>query len=575
MALTNKWTNPLRRSFQDIKNDLLKALQNMKDSKGQPLITDVSEGNIFVIIISLFAAVAETLHFYIDNMARECFISTARKYSSVTKLGLLVDYHAHCANAASVDVVLTRELTGEITSGEIEIPEGTQFKDSQGNQWLSSKKVIWGAGTTSCTVPLIQHEVYNNSVLNGNLIDQLGFLAMDSAGLGGKLIEHGSINLKIGEDKWTQVDTFAYSKPTDKHFMVVVDESDIPFIKFGDGKFGSNPTIGSKIEVSYYITSGSAGNIPSNSITQVPSFITQIVQNATCNNPYPSGGGMDYEGIELLRSHIPLHARTMALAITKQDFIDCAKLVPGVKDVAMEYICGRKIDMYISPIVTENGVGGGIASSTLLNNVKDYLVSHAPMTTWLSVYPAGISNINLSLDVTGRPSFSSDQISTSILQALSNEYSASKAQIGGKVRISDIYALIDNLPEVDYLYIKKFYVSPWPKIVYGDRQLDLSITNINKAKGSMKYIISFTDTKSFTIYSSENGFQLQGQMVGNVNVIDNINGFNFSMTIAGSYGLGYKYEITISEPNHDYEEPGFNQVIFDPSKLTLNITETV
>lgn len=61
MALTNKWTNPLRRSFQDIKNDLLDALQKLEGPGGQPLITDLSEGNILVIILSLFAAIAETL----------------------------------------------------------------------------------------------------------------------------------------------------------------------------------------------------------------------------------------------------------------------------------------------------------------------------------------------------------------------------------------------------------------------------------------------------------------------------------------------------------------------------------
>lgn len=571
MALTNKWTNPLRRSYQDIKSDLLNALQNITGSDGKPLITDVSEGNIFVIIISLFAAIAETLHYYIDNMARECFIGTARRYSSVVQHGLLVDYHAHGANAATVDVILTRELKGMNSGAEVSIPKGTVFTDSKGNTWESVKDVVWGKNSTSCVVPLIQHEVYRNSAVNGTKVTNEQSILLDSAGLGGKYIEHGSVSLKLGNEYWTQVYTFAYSKPTDKHFMVVVDDTDIPTIVFGDGKFGAKPSIGSQISVEYYITAGESGNVYANSITSVPKVVSAYTE-ATCNNPYGSGDGMNYEDIELLRKHIPLHARTMAMAITKQDFIDCAKLVPGVKEAALDYICGRKIDVYIA------SNNSSVASSTLISNVKEYLEKHAPLTTWLNVYSAGVAKINLNIEVTGKPSFHESEIQSSIIRALYNNYSAEKSQIGGKVRISDIYALIDNLPEVDYLYIKKFYISPWPKIIYGDTQLNLSLTNIDKANGSMKYIISFISETEFNIYSYENGYQLPNSQKtsGQVTVDDTKNGFNFSIKIDGTYKAGYKYEITISEPNHDYEEPGYNQVVFDdPNLLTLDIHETV
>lgn len=574
MALTNKWTNPLRRSFQDIKNDLINAMNNIVGTNNQPLITDRSEGNIFVIIISLFAAIAESLHYYIDNMSREFFISTARRYSSVSKLGLLVDYHAHGANAATVDVVLMKELTGLNSGTDLRISAQDPdfyFVDSNGNHWEPAWDTVWSGITSSCIVPLIQHELYTNSTLNGSTISsEYQTLTLDSASLGGKLIEHNSINLTLGTDKWVQVNTFAYSKPTDKHFMLVVDETDTPIIIFGDGKFGAKPTVGSKISISYYITAGASGNVYANSITKVPSEISSKIQGVTCNNPYASGNGMNYEDMEILRRHIPLHARTMGVAITKQDFIDCAKLVPGVKEAALEYICGRKLNLYISQI------RGGTDNTALIKQVEDYLISHAPMTTWLNVLSAGISRINLGIEVTGKPSFHSEDIQSSILQALYDAYSWDKAQIGGKVRISDIYALIDNLPEVDYLYIKKFYVSPWPKIIYGDKQLDLSIDSIDKATGSMKYIISFENDKTFSVYSVDNRFELLHTSVGNVAIEDTVNGFSFKLSIQGSYGQGYKYEITISEPNHDYEEPGFNQVVFDDAKLlTLNVHETV
>ena len=59
MGITNKWLNPYQRSYQQIKAKLVESLMGLKDSQGQKLITDYSEGNILIIILSLFAAIAE------------------------------------------------------------------------------------------------------------------------------------------------------------------------------------------------------------------------------------------------------------------------------------------------------------------------------------------------------------------------------------------------------------------------------------------------------------------------------------------------------------------------------------
>ena len=57
--MADKWTNPKRRSFQEIRQDLVAKLTSITDSKGHQLITDVSEGNILIIILSLFAGIAD------------------------------------------------------------------------------------------------------------------------------------------------------------------------------------------------------------------------------------------------------------------------------------------------------------------------------------------------------------------------------------------------------------------------------------------------------------------------------------------------------------------------------------
>lgn len=573
MGITNKWLNPYQRSYQQIKAKLVESLMGLKDPQGQKLITDYSEGNILIIILSLFAAIAEVLHYYVDNMARETFLPTARRYDSVVKHGALVDYHARAAIAATVDVILSRSITGNSIGAKLTIPHGTLFTDSSGNSWLSARDVIWYSNVTTCKVPIIQHERYTASALNNMVIPTGDRVILNLGTLpNGKYYEQGSMSLQIGGETWVLVDTFAKSKPTDKHFMVSVDEALNPYIMFGDGTFGKKPAAGAKItNVVFYLTNGTQGNVKSNTITSVPSVISSSITDATVSNAYDAGGGSNYENFTMLKEHIPLSVKTLGVAITKEDFESLAMLVDGVNKAKADYECGRKLTIYISPD------GGAVASSELINRVYNLLSQRAPMTTWLKVKSAGKVQIILEMDVTGKKSYKTAEIQTQILTALYNAYSPEQAQIGGSVRVSDIYALIDNLSTVDYLHLTKFYIKPWPTTIYGNKELNLGQFKLNKAKGSMTYYITFNSSTTFTVRSVSNGYVTTGSVGSSIQIIDKANGFDFSLDIQNnSYQSGYRYSITVSEPNHDYEDPGFNLPVFEnASQLTLTVNEIV
>lgn len=573
MGITNKWLNPYQRSYQQIKAKLVESLMGLKDPQGQKLITDYSEGNILIIILSLFAAIAEVLHYYVDNMARETFLSTARRYDSVVKHGALVDYHARAAIAATVDVILSRSITGNSMGAKLTIPHGTLFTDSSGNSWLSARDVIWYSNVTTCKVPIIQHERYTASALNNMVIPTGDRVILNLGTLpNGKYYEQGSMSLQIGGETWVLVDTFAKSKPTDKHFMVSVDEALNPYIMFGDGTFGKKPAAGAKItNVVFYLTHGTQGNVKSNTITSVPSVISSSITDATVSNAYDAGGGSNYENFTMLKEHIPLSVKTLGVAITKEDFESLAMLVDGVNKAKADYECGRKLTIYISPD------GGAVASSELINRVYNLLSQRAPMTTWLKVKSAGKVQIILEMDVTGKKSYKTAEIQTQILTSLYNAYSPEQAQIGGSVRVSDIYALIDNLSTVDYLHLTKFYIKPWPTTIYGNKELNLGQFKLNKAKGSMTYYITFNSSTTFTVRSVSNGYVTTGSVGSSIQIIDKANGFDFSLDIQNnSYQSGYRYSITVSEPNHDYEDPGFNLPVFEnASQLTLTVNEIV
>ena len=570
--ITNPWLGTYQRSYQQIKSKLIEGLSNIKDDNGKQLITDVSEGNILIIVISMFAAIAEVLHFYIDNAGRESFLPTARKYSSVLKHGKLVDYHARSAIAATVDVTLVRPLTSSSKGKVISIPQGTEFNDKAGNTWLSAKNITWNTNVSTCKVPLIQHKYYEFENLYGTQIPNADQIQISLGTLDDGLYEEGTMAMEIGSETWVLVKTFAYSKPTDRHFMVQNTEEDIPVIIFGDGTFGMKPVPGSIITVvSCYITNGSDGNVSAGSITDVPTIISSAVSDATISNVNAAGGGSNYEDFNMLKEHIPLSVRTLGVAVTKQDFIDYAMQVDGVNKAKMEYECGRKMTLYISP---DNAA---VASSELCNRVLNHLKKFVPLTTWLKVKSAGKAKIILEMDVTGKPSFKSDDIKDQVLQALYDKYSPDHSSIGGSVRISDIYALIDNLSMVDYLHITKFYIVPWPKTIVGSKDLEFSTYSLNKATGSTSYYIYFENATSYTIRSLTGGFVKTSIPITSTIINDTKNGNQFSLSfVDNQYDKGSKYQFTISEPNLDYNDPGYNIPVFEEaSQLVLTVNEII
>lgn len=570
MALSNKWLTPLERSFSDIKQKLLDKLKTIKDPNNpdKPLITDFSEGNILVLIISMFSAIAEVLHFYIDNLGRETFLLTARKYTSLLKHAALVDYSPRGATAASADLILTG-----ITDNDIIIPVGSKFIDTAyGYMWYTDREYKISQGITMSKISVFQFEYQTDNL--GPLPDN-NIISIDLSG--DTYYVEGSMELTIGSEKWSLVNSFANSGPNDTHFKVVIQDS-IPIIVFGDGIFGKVPTDhSSDVTITYKFTHGIKSNIGSGYITSsnnTQSDGEDLLKDFTINNPLPASGGSDYEDFDTLKRHISLSVNTREVAITKQDFKDLAEMYPGVHQANIEYICGRKLNIYISAVTSDNGYP--IASEGLCQKVKEYISLRSPLTTWLDVKSVNVVFINLDISVTGNKGYKSSFIRNQIVEALGNAYSPVSTLMGNSVRISDLYALIDNLESVDYLHINEFYVTPWPKVIYGT-SLDILNFDLNKVNTPMNYIIEILSSNTYYIYSESGGFISDKlNMSNNVLIQDLKNNNEFYININGnSQQMEYKYSIYLGTINSDYEAYNYNVALFYEDNLSCTITETV
>lgn len=478
MSTSNPWLTPFQRSYNDIKAKLIQSL-----NERVPEITDMSEGNIFILTLSIFAGIAEVIHYYIDSMAREAFLPTCRRYSSLYKHAKLVDYHIKSAIPSSVDLTVYMQ-DGSPFPVDIQVPQNTIFNSKDGKQWITTRNVTIERGTYTYKVPVAQKEAVEEVELgtytSHDIIITLGDLPTDK-----KYVE-GSMVLTIGGEAWTLVDTFAYSGPGDKVYKVELDTTLTPYLVFGDGQFGRKPTIGSLIKGQYYLTYGANGNIPANQFDKVPDVMTDVTSGLTLTNTIAATGGSDYEDFDTLKEHIPLSIKTLGVAITKEDYEAIAMLIDGVDKAYCNYICGKYVEVYITPD------GGSEASTELINNVKQRMESSKVLTTRVSVYSTHAAKIYLSAEITGRKSFKSIDISNQVKKALLDAYNYQNSDINKPVRQSDLYALMDNQPMVDFLTITELYLLPYPIAININSQNTEEIVSVPALNITYFKMISFT-----------------------------------------------------------------------------------
>lgn len=567
MSVSNPWLNPFQRSYNQIKS---KLIENLKVQV--PELTDFSEGNIFVLLISLYAAIAEVLHYYIDNMARESFFTSARRYSSLMKHAKLVDYHSHAGIPSTVDLLISKSDNTPVTS-DIDIPIGTLFTDSNGNEWLSTKSVTWKSGSYGVNIPVEQKHSVENVYL-GMIPGSNSYIELNNLESGQYYVE-GSMVLTIGNDTWQLVETFAYSGPYDKHFKVELNENRVPCIIFGDGVNGSIPNSGDSVYGSYYVTYGVNGNIESSSITSIPEVISKAISNAVCTNPYDSCGGSNYESFDQLKFRLPMSIKTLGVAITKDDYESVVRTTPGVDKAYVNYICGKYLEIYITPD------GGGKASQALLDKALLNVLSKKVITTSINMLPVDIVDINITATVTGKKSYRSLDISNQIKKVLVDNYGYNNSEIGKSIRISDLYALMDNLSMVDYLSIDKLFVKPSPTKI-GNTLVDLNISyfNVTKISTRTKYLISYYSGDTFTIQNlSQPNILASFKINTQVNINDSSDQNSFSLTISSPMASQYNnlntWTIEVIPNNKDQEFSSVVLPVFKNENIILNVNEVV
>jgi hypothetical protein len=355
---------------------------------------------------------------YIDRVANETTVDTAIQLDTLLNFANLVNYKPSGPTPAALNITFINNSVNPI-----DIPIGTQviaplsygpyktvfFETTQSYTGLAAGASIVLSALEGKTVntdrPDLIDPVYNKplpvALGNSDGNTNQSFLILDS-----NIIDN-SLSVYVGQSasftSWKYVDSLLEWSSYDNVFTTSKNTDGTTTIVFGDGVNGAIPENTQLISATYKVSVGAAGNIKSNSITEltfVPGNLDpQVVTYLKVSNTTAATGGADADDTTQLKTKIKAALFTRNRAVTLTDYANLALMVSQVGKAKATASVYSSVYLYIQP-QNDGSPAPGYPSATLVSTSSPYAavstVSAITYTTTLAHGFAVGDRVNIS-----------------------------------------------------------------------------------------------------------------------------------------------------------------------------------
>lgn len=460
------------RDYLSIREDLLSRAEKMPIGS---MWTTRSEADFGVMLVDLWAYLADILHFYVDRAAAETFLSTATQRESVMAIANLLDYETLPRSSAQATVTV-----GGTTpwSGPVVIPRYTTFvapartNSETTYYYVSTSSASMAASSSVVEIPVIEGTAVIDELpksvgttlgnVSGGNPDQrfnLRYYNILAHTLEVNVYEGPLDNTgKPTAVPYTYTSRLSDASALDRVFSLSVSADNVAQIVFGNGLNGRIPNNGAEIKVNYVRTSGSSGNIAANRIT---SFMNNSLVGVRIISSTAATGGFNDESITSLKSNIPLLFRTQNRAVSLQDFKDLSLRIPGVSKATASN-SGSNVTIY--PVVYQaNYLTAGSAIAVSAATQADTLAYFEPrMMLGASVGVAqsiSLTPVYINASPVIKDGYVQRWVLDKIVAALDSLFEFENVTFGQTLSLGQIYRTIMNIEGVDYVNITAFNTS--------------------------------------------------------------------------------------------------------------------
>lgn len=435
--------------------------------------TDHSANDPGVVLLDLFAYMGDLILYYQDRIANESFLDTAVERRSVINLLRLVGYELRPPQPASVDLTLLFKPDLK-TDAVVTIDEKAEFKTnagSAGSDPVGFRYVRQPLTIDLKSLPQIQHAdgktyrcydslpvVQVDSAMEKEIVGSSDYSSGLRFRLAGTPLIVDSLEVYVSGVKWERRETLFYSDSASMHYVVRRDESDVSWIEFGDGKFGSIPKKGTNnITASYRVGGGAKGNVPKNSIFKASAVGDPGSNLQLVFNPDPSSGGMEREDCAQAVLRGPQLFRARSRAVTAEDYEAYARDF-GVAKVRARAANWNVVELYVAP------AGGGKPSDTLKENLRLYFEDKRMLTTIIEVKDPEYVNVKVEGDLFIKPQYCRDSVRRRVEDAVDRMLAFENVDFAQVLYVSKVYEVIEAIEGVEGVTISGFErVQPPPE----------------------------------------------------------------------------------------------------------------
>ncbi|MFN8529059.1 MAG: putative baseplate assembly protein [Anaerolineae bacterium] len=293
--------------------------------------------------------------------------------------------------------------------------------------------------------------------------------------------EYLIIRLEDGrEERWTEVGDFSTSTEFDRHYTLDSMSGEIRMgaaLPMRDGRihrYGMVPPQGAMLVMrGYRIGGGTVGNVAKNTLNTLKTSIP-YVEKAT--NREPARGGLDAENLETSKMRVPGYLRSLARAVTPEDFEYLAReAAPGdigrIHCLQPAMTTRGEINLMVIPNVTRTR--GFIAPESLnltpevKGRITEYLDERRLISTQLNVIQPAYQWVETEVRFRHNPVYDGDSVVKMVearlyefLNPLTGGFEGTGWPFGRDLFLADIMAILLRVPGVDYIRsVKLFPVS--------------------------------------------------------------------------------------------------------------------
>ena len=234
--------------------------------------------------------------------------------------------------------------------------------------------------------------------------------------------------------------------------------------------YGLAPSAGTTLTIKYLKGGGTSANEPANTVN---SFITALTTPNTSDfrnrlsvtNPNPATGGKDGDTVEELRQNSLRAFNEQGRAVSLRDYaIRALSLPPRFGSISKAYATqdqltntNSNVDLLIdnnplaiSLYVLSQDIDGKLttSSTSLKNNLKNYLSQYIMLTDAVNIKDAFIINIGIQFEILPLPNYIGRDILLNCTNRLIEYFNISNWSINQAINFSPIYTLLDKVKGV-------------------------------------------------------------------------------------------------------------------------------